>query len=127
MRALLETLDISVSHSCAWTWSAMAIVCACVGSDLYVNMLSSGFSFKDISRAFSANVRVWKLPVLRITMGIIWIMSLFFLLCLIMACLSGSYMLRMLVMVSRVLVSMVYLQSMSCRHLLPLCVVSSTS
>ena len=43
-----ETLDISVSHYCAWTWSAMEIACACVGSDLYV-MLSGGFSFKDIS------------------------------------------------------------------------------
>ena len=48
MRVLLETLDISVSHSCAWTWIAMAIVCASVGSDLYV-MLSSGFSLKDTS------------------------------------------------------------------------------
>ena len=48
MRVLLETLDISVSHSCAWTWIAMAIVCACDESDIYV-MLSGGFSLKDTS------------------------------------------------------------------------------
>ena len=48
MRVLLETLDISVIHSCAWTWIAMAIVCACGGSDLYV-ILSGGFSLKDTS------------------------------------------------------------------------------
>ena len=47
VRVLLETLDISVSQSCAWTWIAMAIVCACGGSDLYV-ILSCGFSLKDI-------------------------------------------------------------------------------
>ena len=51
----------------------------------------------------------------------------FFVLCLIMACLSGSYMLCMLVMVSRVLLNVEYLHSMSCRHLLPLYVVSFTS
>ena len=44
-RVLLETLDMSVSHSCAWTWISMTIVCAYVASDLYV-MLSSGFSLK---------------------------------------------------------------------------------
>jgi hypothetical protein len=44
----------------------------------------------------------------------------FFLLYLIMACLSGSYMLCMLVMVSIVLLSVEYLHSTSCRHLLPL-------
>ena len=48
VRMLLETLDISVSHSCLWTWIAMAIVCACVGSDLYA-MLSGEFSLKDTS------------------------------------------------------------------------------
>jgi hypothetical protein len=45
---LLETLDISVSHSCEWTWIDMTIVCACVGSDLYV-LLFGGFSLKDTS------------------------------------------------------------------------------
>ena len=53
----METLDISVSHSCAWTWIAMAIVCAFGGGVLYV-ILSSGFSLKDISYAISANVLV---------------------------------------------------------------------
>ena len=48
MRVLLETLHISVSHSCAWTWIVMAIVCACGGSDLYV-ILPGGFSLKDNS------------------------------------------------------------------------------
>jgi hypothetical protein len=51
----------------------------------------------------------------------------FFLLCLIMAYLRGSYMLCMLVMVAIVLVPVEYLHSMSCRHLLPLYVASSTS
>ena len=50
-----------------------------------------------------------------------------FLLCLIMACMSGSYVLCMFVMVSRVLLSLEYLHSMSYKHLLPLCVMSSTS
>ena len=44
----------------------------------------------------------------------------FFMLCLIMACLSGSNMLCVLVMVSRVSVSVDFLHSMSCRHILPL-------
>ena len=48
MRGLLETLNMSVSHFCEWTWIATAIVCACVGSDLYV-MLFGGFSLKDTS------------------------------------------------------------------------------
>ena len=67
---LLETLDISVSHSCAWTWIAMAILCSCDGSDLYV-ILSGGFSLKDTSCAISANVIVWKLQDMLITMGMI--------------------------------------------------------
>ena len=50
----------------------------------------------------------------------------FFLLCLSIACLSGSYMLCICWMVSRVLLSVYYLHSMCCRHLLPLYVVSST-
>ena len=48
VRVLLETFDISVSHSCALTCIAMAIVCACGGSDLYI-ILSGGFSLKDTS------------------------------------------------------------------------------
>ena len=42
----------------------------CGGSDLYV-ILYCGFSLKDTSWASSANVLVWKLPVLLITMGMI--------------------------------------------------------
>ena len=97
----------------------MVIDCACGGSDLYVR-LSGGFSWNDTSWAISARVFVWKLPVLLITIGIIWTCSVFLLLCLMMACLSGSYMLCMLVMVSSRLVSVEYLHSMSCRHFLPL-------
>ena len=74
---LLETLDISVSHSCALTWIAIAIVCACVGSDLNVSV-SGGFSLKDTSCAIFARVHVLKLPVLLITMGVIWTWSFFF-------------------------------------------------
>ncbi len=70
MGVLLETLDISVSQSCACTWNAMSIVCGCVGSDLYV-MLSGGFSLNDTSCDISANVLVWNLPVLDIKMGMI--------------------------------------------------------
>ena len=44
----METFEISVSHSCAWTWIAMVIACACGGRDLYVS-LSGGFSLKDTS------------------------------------------------------------------------------
>ncbi len=76
VRVLLEHLDMSVSHSCAWTWTAMTIVCACVGRDLYV-VLCGEFSLKDTGRAISARVRVWKLTVMLITMGIIWTWSLF--------------------------------------------------
>ena len=57
MRVLLENLDIHVSHSCAWTWITMAIVCACVGSNLYVSV-SGGFSLEDISCVISVRVRV---------------------------------------------------------------------
>jgi hypothetical protein len=86
---------------------------------LYVSV-SGGFSLKDTSCDVSARVRVWKLPVIPITMGMIWTWSLFFLLCLIMACFSGLYMLCMLVMVSRVLLPVEYLHSIICMHLLPL-------
>ncbi len=48
MRVLLETFEISVSHSCTWTWIAMVIDCACGGSALYVR-LSGGFSWNDSS------------------------------------------------------------------------------
>ena len=70
----------------------MAIVCVCVGSELYVRV-SGGFSLKDTSCANSARVRVWKLHVLLIIVGKISTLIRFF--CLIMACLSGSYMMCM--------------------------------
>ena len=101
-------------------------LCACAGNDLYVRV-SGGLSFKDTSCANSARGRVWKLYVLLITIGMIWTWNRFFLLYLIMTCLSGSYMLCMLLMVSKVLQSVKYLHSMSCMHLLPMYVVSSTS
>ena len=76
MRVLLKTLDMSVSHSCAWKGFAITIVCACVGIDLYV-MLSGGFSLNYASCAIYAKVRVWKLPDLLIATGMIWTRSLF--------------------------------------------------
>ena len=48
----------------------MAIVSACVGSDLYVSV-SGGFSLEDTSCVIFARVRVWKLPVKLITMEMI--------------------------------------------------------
>ncbi len=57
VRLLLETLDISVSRSCACMWIAMAIVCAWVGRVLYVRV-SSGVSLKGTSYAISARMRV---------------------------------------------------------------------
>ena len=57
MRMLFETLDITVSHSCACTCSAMAIVCACVGSILYV-LASGWFPLNAIRWAIFARVRM---------------------------------------------------------------------
>ena len=70
MRVLFETMEISLSHSCAYRWIVMAIACACVGRDLYFRV-SGGVSLKDTSCAISYMVRVWNFPVLLITMGII--------------------------------------------------------
>jgi hypothetical protein len=47
----------------------MAIVCACGGRDLYVRVYG-GFSLNDTNWKISANVRVWKLHVMLITIGI---------------------------------------------------------
>jgi len=69
MRLLLEMLDIRVSHSCAFMWSDMVIVCACDGRDLYIRV-SGGFSLNYTSWAIPAIVRVYKLHVLLITIGI---------------------------------------------------------
>ena len=70
MRVLVETLDNSVSHSCACTCSAITIVCACFGSVLYVRA-SGGFSLSKTSRAISDRVRVWKILVLLKNIGIV--------------------------------------------------------
>ena len=57
MRLLLETLDITVRDSCAFTCIIIAIVCACAGSDL--NVIDLVFFFlKGTSLAISSRVRV---------------------------------------------------------------------
>jgi hypothetical protein len=70
MRLLLETLDMRVGHSCAFMYSAIAIIYACVGRNLYVRA-SGGLSLNDANWTIFARVRVWKLPVLLITTGMI--------------------------------------------------------
>jgi hypothetical protein len=57
VRLLRETLDIRVSHSCACMCVVMSIVCACVGSVLYVRA-SGGFSLTNTSWAISPKDRV---------------------------------------------------------------------
>ena len=114
-----------MSHSCACTCIAMAIICACVGSVFNVRM-SSGFSLKYTRCDIFAGVRVWKLHVLLTTMDMILTWSLFFVMC-NDGCLRGSYILCMMLMVSSVLQSVEYLHSMSCRDLLLFYVVSATS
>ncbi len=72
--------------------------------------MSGGFSLRDTSWAISASVRVWKFLVLLITIGItstcirplLWSC---------MACLSGSWILCMCSMVSRMLLYVEYLHS----------------
>ncbi len=107
----LETLDKRVSHSCACVCSAMAIVCACGERDLYIS-LYGGFSFNDTSWAISAMMWVWKLPVMLITFGIISTCSRP-LLCCIIACLSGSYIVCMLSIMTIMLMFVEYLHSKS--------------
>ena len=86
----LESLDMSVSHSCACMCSAIAMSRAGVGSCLYVRV-TGGSSWKEISCAIAASVLVWKDPVLLMTMGMIS-MSAFHspVACTYMACLRGS-------------------------------------
>ena len=90
-----------VSHSCACMCSDMAFVFACGGRDLYVRV-SGGFPLNDTSWAISANVRVFKLHVMLITIGIISTCSRPFLCCCI-ACLSVAYIVCMLSMLSDML------------------------
>jgi hypothetical protein len=68
----------------------MAIVCACVGSVLYVRA-SSGFSLNDYnSRAIFARVRVWKLHVLLIIHSWYDLYLKLSFICFMMACSIGS-------------------------------------
>ena len=73
--------------------------------------MSGGFDLNDTSWAISAIVRVWKLPVLLITIGITSRCSRP-LLCCNIAYLSGAHVVYMLSMMSDVLPSVEYLHSM---------------
>ena len=79
----------------------------------------------DTNWAISANVRVWKLHVLIITIGITSTCSRP-LSCSCIACLRGAYIVCMWSMISNMLLSVEYLHYMSWRHLRPLYVVSTT-
>jgi len=85
---------------------------------------SDGFSLNEMRCAIYAKVRVWNLPVLLMTIGIIITGSLL-LICLVRTCFNGSYMLCVLLTVSRVFKSVDFLHSISCRHLLSLYVLCS--
>ncbi len=73
-----------------------------------------------MSCAISARVLMWKLAVVLINIGVIWTCSL------LLICFSGLYMLCMLVIVSSILMLVEYLRYISCRHILPLYMWSST-
>ena len=88
VRIFLEILEMFVSHSCAWMCSAIAILCAGLGSCLYVRV-SGGFSLNETSCAISASVRTLKLPIRLITIGMITISALS-VPCICSACLRGS-------------------------------------
>ena len=88
VRIFLETLEMYESHSCAWVCSAIAIFCAGFGSCLYVRV-SGGSSANETSCAISARVRMLKVPVLLMTIGMIWISALS-VPCVCRACLRGS-------------------------------------
>ncbi len=76
------------SHSCAWTWRAIAIFCAGRGSCLKVKA-SSGSSWKDTSWAISERVFTLNVPVLLMTIGIT-LTSAFSVPCMRRACLNDS-------------------------------------
>ena len=70
VRIFLEVLDIWDSHSCACTYSVIAILLAV--SDSCLKVSSSGrSSINEISWAISARVLLWKVPVRLMTIGII--------------------------------------------------------
>ena len=87
--------------------------------------MSGGFSLNDTSWVISAIVRVCKLHVMLITIGITSICSRPFL-CSCIACLSGVCIMYMWSMISDMLLSVEYLHSMSLRLLRPLYAVSTT-
>ncbi len=74
-RIFLEVFDIWDSHSCACTYSAIAILLVVVGSCLKVSSFG-GSSLKEPSWEISAKVLTWKMPVWLITMGIIFTYAL---------------------------------------------------
>ena len=89
-RIILEIFDMWESHSWACTCRVIAICCAGLGSCLYVSAYG-GSSSKDTSCAISARVFTLKVPVLLMTIGIIF-MSARSVPFVCRACFSGSYM-----------------------------------
>ena len=70
VRIFLEALDMGDSHSCACTWSVIAILLAVRGSCL--KAISSGVSsLNETSWAISARILTWKVHVREMTMGIV--------------------------------------------------------
>ena len=113
------------SHSCACLCNVMAIRLACLGSCLKV-IESGGSSEWETSCAISARVLKLNVPVLLITIGIIF-MSALIVPCVWSASLCGSYIMWMCSMMSSMLPSVEYLHSISWSCLLPLYVWSIVS
>ena len=88
VRIFLEILEMWDSHSCAWTWRAIAIFFAGRGSWLKV-IAFGGSSWKDTSWAISESVLTLNVPVMLMTIGIHFT-SAFNVPCVRRACLSGS-------------------------------------
>ena len=70
VRIFHEVLDMLDNHSCACTWSAIAIMLAVRGSCLNASPSGSS-SLNETSWAISAKVLTWKVPVRLMAMGII--------------------------------------------------------
>ena len=70
VRIYLEFFDMCDSHSCACTWSAIAILLGLMGSCLKVRSFG-GSSLKEMSWAISARVLTWKVPARLMPIGII--------------------------------------------------------
>ena len=90
VKIVLEILEMCDSHSCACMCRAIAMCCAGLGSCLYVSV-SGGSSSKETSCAISARVLELKVPVLLMTIGIIF-MSACSVPWVCRACFKGSYM-----------------------------------